>query len=70
MPRNELLVIENFKDDYAVIKYGTYTFSLPRNLLPRAAKEGDILKLAIILEGGGDTLKKNKPRNKQTNVKE
>jgi hypothetical protein len=61
MSRKEVLVIESFAGDYAVIKYGAHTFTLPRYLLPRAAKEGDILKLAVALEVGYNARRKSKP---------
>lgn len=50
MPPRELLVIDRFEEDMAVITYGHRTFTLPRSLLPRAAREGDVLKLAVALD--------------------
>lgn len=50
MPRKELLVIDRFEAELAVIAYGRHTFTLPRILLPRAAKEGDVIKLAVALD--------------------
>lgn len=44
------LIIERLEGDFALIRYNNYTFSLPRALLPRAAREGDKLKIAIVLE--------------------
>ncbi len=31
----------------AVIEYNGRTFDLPKNLLPKEAKEGDVLKISI-----------------------
>lgn len=43
------LIIERLDEERAIIKFNDQTFSLPRALLPRAAKEGDALKIAIAL---------------------
>lgn len=43
------MIIERLDEDQAFIKFNGQTFSLPRVLLPRAAREGDALKIAIAL---------------------
>ncbi|MDK2821227.1 MAG: hypothetical protein PWP31_1192 [Clostridia bacterium] len=50
MPRPKLLVIDRFEEKMAIIEYGRQTFTLPRSLLPKAAKEGDVIKLAVVLD--------------------
>lgn len=44
------LIIERLEGEFAFIRYNNCTFNLPRALLPRAAREGDRLKIAIVLE--------------------
>lgn len=48
----EKLIIKSLEADSALIEYGNITFSLPRKLLPRAAKEGSIIKMAVVLDTG------------------
>lgn len=42
-----MFVIDRFEGDMAVIEYNGRTFDLPKNLLPKEAKEGDVLKILI-----------------------
>ncbi|QSQ08161.1 hypothetical protein H0A61_00481 [Koleobacter methoxysyntrophicus] len=42
-----MFVIDRFESDMAVIEYNGRTFNLPKNLLPKEAKEGDVLKISI-----------------------
>ncbi len=42
-----MFVIDRFEGNMAVIEYNGRTFDLPRNLLPKEAKEGDVLKILI-----------------------
>ncbi|GFN23570.1 MAG: DUF3006 domain-containing protein [Thermoanaerobacteraceae bacterium] len=44
------LVIERLEGELAFIKYHDCTFNLPRALLPRAAREGDVVKIAVVLQ--------------------
>jgi hypothetical protein len=50
MSMDEKCIIDRFEGDYAVIEYGRTTFNLPRSLLPREAKEGDILTFDIHID--------------------
>ncbi len=61
MPRRTLLIIDRFEDDLAIITYENSTFALPCSLLPRAAKEGDVIKLAVILDTKTDSHRRKKP---------
>ncbi|AST56624.1 DUF3006 domain-containing protein [Thermoanaerobacterium thermosaccharolyticum] len=47
---DEKCIIDRFEGDYAVIEYGRITFNLPRSLLPKEAKEGDILTFDIHID--------------------
>lgn len=40
-------IIDRFEGDLAVIEFEDKTFTLPRALLPKEAKEGDVLKMTI-----------------------
>ncbi|PRR71174.1 DUF3006 domain-containing protein [Neomoorella humiferrea] len=63
MPRRELLIIDHFENELAVIKYGHHTFTLLRSLLPRAAKEGDVIKLAVVLDAQASARRKKEARS-------
>ena len=45
--RNEMLIIDRFEGDFAVVETSKGMISLPKSDLPSGAKEGDVLKLAI-----------------------
>ncbi|MEW6244464.1 MAG: DUF3006 domain-containing protein [Bacillota bacterium] len=45
-----MLIIDQFKGDWAVIEYERGTFSLPRSLLPPGAREGDVLRLTVAVD--------------------
>ena len=42
-----MFIIDRFEGNMAVIEYNGRTFDLPKNLLPKEAKEGDVLKISI-----------------------
>lgn len=45
-----MLVIDRFEGDQAVIEHDGHTFTLPRSLLPKEAKEGDVLRIGIEID--------------------
>lgn len=45
-----MLIIDRFEGDFAVIEFGDITFDLPRELLPKEAKEGDVLRMSISVD--------------------
>lgn len=45
-----MLIIDRFEGDWAVIEYGEIVFNLPRSLVPRTAKEGDVLRLELTVD--------------------
>lgn len=45
-----MLIIDRFEGDFAVIEYDDMTFDLPRKLLPKDVKEGDVLRLSISVD--------------------
>ncbi len=42
-----LYIIDRFEDKWAVIDYNRETFNIPRDLIPKNAKEGDIITIDI-----------------------
>lgn len=44
-----MLIIDRFEGEWAVIELGQNTFSIPRLLIPRDAKEGDIINIHITI---------------------
>ncbi|HHW57288.1 MAG TPA: DUF3006 domain-containing protein [Clostridia bacterium] len=52
MPKKtpQLPIIDRFEGDWAVIEYGDKTFNFPKELLPKEAKEGDVLKFDITVD--------------------
>ena len=45
-----MLIIDRFEGDMAVIEYDDITFSLPRDLLPKETKEGDVIRVSIMVD--------------------
>jgi len=43
----KLCIIDRFEGNWAVIEYGDKTFNFPKELLPKEAKEGDVLKFDV-----------------------
>lgn len=52
MPKKtpQLPIIDRFEGDWAVIEYGDKTFNFPKELLPKEAKEGDVLKFDVKID--------------------
>jgi len=46
----KLCIIDRFEGNWAVIEYGNKTFNFPKKLLPKEAKEGDVLKFNITID--------------------
>ncbi|MEQ6360494.1 DUF3006 domain-containing protein [Thermoanaerobacter thermohydrosulfuricus] len=46
----KLPIIDRFEGNWAVIEYGSRTFNFPKELLPKEAKEGDVLKFDVIID--------------------
>ncbi|MBF7083223.1 DUF3006 domain-containing protein [Desulfallas sp. Bu1-1] len=45
-----MIIINRFEENWAVVEYGHLTFNLPRELLPREAREGDVLNIVISVD--------------------
>jgi hypothetical protein len=52
MPKRmqKLCIIDRFEGNFAVIEYEDITFNFPKELLPKEAKEGDVLKFNITID--------------------
>lgn len=43
------MIIEHFEGNWAVVVYNNSTFNLPKELLPKGAREGDAINLLVTL---------------------
>lgn len=46
----KICIIDHFEGNFAVIEYGDKIFNFPKELLPKEAKEGDVLKFDITVD--------------------
>lgn len=46
----KVLIIDRFEGDWAVIEFGDKTFDIPRSLLPKEAREGDVIQISISID--------------------
>lgn len=42
-----MFVLDRIEGEWAVIEYNQAIFNIPRNLLPRDVKEGDVINLSV-----------------------
>ena len=54
---------DRFEGDLAVIEFEGKTFTLPRALLPKEAKEGDVLKMTIKVDHAATADRRRKVRS-------
>lgn len=45
-----MLVIDRFEGDWTVIEYFQRTFNFPKSLLPKEAKEGDVILINVSID--------------------
>jgi len=45
-----MLTIDRFEGEYALIEYNRKIFHIPKVLLPKGAKEGDIIRIEITVD--------------------
>jgi hypothetical protein len=45
-----MFIIDRFEGDWAVIEFNNSTFNFPKWLLPKTAKEGDVLNVSITVD--------------------
>lgn len=45
-----MLIIDRFEGEWAVIEFGDKIFDIPRALLPKEAREGDVIQISISID--------------------
>lgn len=45
-----MLVIDRFEGEYVLIEYNRRIFHMPKVLLPKGAREGDVIKIDITVD--------------------
>ena len=45
-----MLIIDRFEGEYALIEYKKRIFHIPKILLPKGAKEGDLIKIQVTID--------------------
>lgn len=45
-----MLVIDHFEGEYALIEMKRRIFHIPKVLVPKGAKEGDVIKIAVTVD--------------------
>lgn len=58
-----MLIIDRFDGEWAIIEYDGQIFSLPRSLLPESAKEGDVVKLSVVIDYEATSERKKKAKS-------
>jgi len=55
-----IFIIDRFEGNWAVIEFEDITFNIPRSLLPKSAKEGDVIKISVSVDKNVTAARKNK----------
>lgn len=63
-----MFIIDRIEDDWAVIEYNQKTFNIPKEILPSAACEGDVLELEISINKEATEEKKERIRKLFNNI--
>lgn len=45
-----MLIIDRFEGDWAVIEFGRTTLNFPKRLLPKEAREGDVIVISVSID--------------------
>ncbi|HOV80788.1 MAG TPA: DUF3006 domain-containing protein [Bacillota bacterium] len=45
-----MLTVDRFEGEYALIEYNRKIFHIPKALLPKGVKEGDVIKMEITVD--------------------
>jgi hypothetical protein len=45
-----MLIIDRIEEDWAIIEYEKITFNIPLSLLPKNAKEGDVINMLLTVD--------------------
>lgn len=57
-----MFIIDRFEGEYALIEYSNRIFHIPKSIMPKGAKEGDIIKIEI-------SINKNNTEKKKESIK-
>ncbi|WP_027365309.1 DUF3006 domain-containing protein [Desulfotruncus alcoholivorax] len=53
-----MLIIDRFEGQYAIIEMNRRTFHIPKTLLPKDAKSGDVIKIQITVDKDATEIRK------------
>lgn len=45
-----MLIIDRFEGEYALIEMNRKIFHIPKSLLPKGAKEGDVIQIQVTID--------------------
>ena len=45
-----ILIVDRFEGDWAVVEFEGGTFNIPKALFPQQVREGDVVKITIIVD--------------------
>jgi len=57
-----MLIIDRFEGDWAVIEDGSKTFNLPRRLISKGAREGDVILIRVTVDREATAARENRVR--------
>ncbi len=57
-----MLIIDRFEGDWAIIEDGNKTFNLPRKLLPKGAREGDVILIRVTVDRRATAVREDRVR--------
>jgi hypothetical protein len=55
-----IFIIDRFEGNWAVIEFEDVTFNIPRSLIPKSAKEGDVIKISVSVDKNATFTRKSK----------
>jgi hypothetical protein len=57
-----LLIIDRFEGEWAVVEWDGTVFNVPRAMLPRDAREGDVLGVSITSDAGATEARRQRSK--------
>jgi len=57
-----VFVIDRFEGEYALIEHKKRIFHVPKILMPKGAKVGDVIKISVTVDAEGTAKLKKDPR--------
>ena len=55
-----IFIIDRIEGNWAVIEFEGKTFNIPKSLLPRSAREGDVIRIAVSIDDKATLERKNR----------